>query len=124
MAYITACLIDSTCMLEGSPSPVAAAEISGDDHDGHDHDEHDDHGHGSGGSKHLGLKLGLAVAFLAMTVATSYLPLIFMWSSNYHVRHLQTPPCTVPFGSIAWAGGRRPQVDVDDADVYMHGGRG
>lgn len=86
LAYITACLIDSTCVLEGSPA--RAAEISGDDHD-----DHDDHGHGAhdgeGAKNHLGLKLGLGAAFFVLTVVSSYLPMLFMWSEHYNVRTLQ-----------------------------------
>eukprot|EP00892_Ulva_mutabilis_P009092 jgi/Ulvmu1/6555/UM003_0190.1 len=73
LMYITACIIDPACVLDGAPDI---------DTDGHgDHGDADDH---SGSSyDHLALKLGLAAAFFAMTVAASYLPLIFMWSSNY-----------------------------------------
>eukprot|EP00892_Ulva_mutabilis_P009091 jgi/Ulvmu1/6554/UM003_0188.1 len=72
LAYITACRIDPTCMVEGD---AAAGDADG------DHDEHD---HGSDAAKHIGLKIGLAATFLGMTVVTSYLPLLFMWSSSYH----------------------------------------
>ena len=78
LAFVTACLVDPNCVLERSTTAAADEPITGDD--GHS-------GHGDGDGKFVGLKIGLAAAFLAMTIITSYLPLVFMFSRHYTVRH-------------------------------------
>lgn len=75
LAYITACLIDPGCVLEQSAAAAAMLE-----------DDHDDHGSGSGAGKHIGLKVGMACAWFVLTVAASYLPLVFSFSRHYDVR--------------------------------------
>jgi hypothetical protein len=68
LRFITACTIDRSCHIEPpemvGTAPTASASDSG---------------------SLLGLKFGLAAAFLAMTVVASYLPCLFRWSSHYQV---------------------------------------
>ena len=67
LQLITACVVDSSCSLEGQVVPE-------DEHD----DEKDD--------DLFGLQVGLAFGFLILTIIGSYLPLSFCRSRHYSVR--------------------------------------
>ena len=65
LSFITACRIDSNCEIEMAEEDEAEEDRNS--------------------RENFGLKIGLALSFIAMTVAASYIPSIFMGYSFYNV---------------------------------------
>lgn len=77
LAFVTACLVDSSCVLDSDGHRVNA------DKDGADEDAPGDAG------AHIGLKLALALAMIAQTVLSSYVPYFSSkWDTLHEVRPL------------------------------------
>lgn len=66
LAFITACQVDANCALEEDETEQGEKELNS--------------------SAHIGLKAGLALALLPMTVISSFIPLLFMRAPSYNVR--------------------------------------
>lgn len=77
MQYIVACQVDSNCVVEAE----------------HSEDEVDSRSLEKGG-KLWGLKIGLAFAFLAITVVSSFIPLLFKRLSSFKVCTISVPLLT------------------------------
>jgi hypothetical protein len=92
LAFITACQVDVNCVLEsGEPEDVLMEESN---------DK----------STYMGLKIGIALGFIPMTILSSFIPVLFMNSKFYGVR-------------IHWHLHRQHDCDLKDAMPDSEPGR-
>ena len=68
LSFITACRLDSNCELESAEAAEEEADLSS--------------------RNHFGLKVGLALSFIAMTLVATVIPVLLMRLSFYNVRAL------------------------------------